>query len=203
MIRAIIFDLGGVILTHKVEVTIKILAEVFKIDESETLDLFKELEDDWVKGKISAKYLAGIFKKKFKSKRPLSNVIKYWVKLYEERTELNRELMAIIDELRKKYKIYLMTNTTDIHHKLNSTRGIFEHFDKVFASFIVGKRKPDDDFYKHLLDQIKLKPRECIFVDDRKENLDAPKQLGMKTVLFKNNKNLIKDLEKFGSLITF
>lgn len=198
MIKSIIFDLGGVILTHKVEMTMKSLAETFQIDEEKSINLFKKFEDDWVTGKITGEQLVNNFKKEFKSKQPLKKILKHWVDLYNERTNLNEDLIDFIDKLRRKYKIYLLTNTTDIHHNLNSTRGIFEHFDRVFPSFIVGKRKPNSDFYEHVLEEIQLKSQECIFIDDREENLKVPKSLGMKTILFKDNKNFTKALAEFG-----
>ena len=43
----------------------------------------------------------------------------------------------------------------------------------------------------------KLKPEECIFIDDLKETLKPARKLGMKTILFRNNKQLVRDLRKF------
>jgi FMN phosphatase YigB (HAD superfamily) len=48
------------------------------------------------------------------------------------------------------------------------------------------------------LKKLKIDPRQCIFVDDKKENLLPAKKLGMKTILFKNLNNLKEKLLIFG-----
>ncbi len=197
MIKAIIFDLGGVILTHKFEVTLISLAEIFKIEEDKFLDVFKKYEDSWVKGEISAKKFALKFKQEFKSNLSLGTILKCWKDIYQQRTQVNKELISLIKKLRKKYKIYLLTNTTDLHHNMNMKRAIFHHFDKIFASFLVGMRKPNKDFYEHVLKKIKVKPQECIFIDDRFENIETAQKLNINAILFEDNQKLVKDLKKF------
>lgn len=199
MIKSLIFDLGGVILTHKVEITMKTLSrDIFQINDNENTSLFKKFEDEWVKGKISGVQLVKNLKNKFGPKHSPTKILNQYKKLYEERTVLNKDLIAVIDKLRNRYKIYLFTNTTDVHYGLNAKRGIFVHFDKVFASHIIGKRKPDEDFYTQILEEIKLKPKECIFIDDKKENIDTAKHLRMHTILFKNNKDFLRKVKELG-----
>ncbi len=198
MIKAFIFDLGGVVLTQKPEARLDTLAEVFKVSKNDLETILKKYNNDWSKGQISAKFLANRVKQKFKFNKSITEVLKIWGKAYQRRTTPNKELINLIDNLRKKYKIYLLTNTVDIHHNVNLNRNIYNHFDKVFASHEVGKRKPDFDFYEHALKEINLRADECIFVDDLKENVDAAKKLSFKTILFQNNKNFIRELDKIG-----
>jgi len=196
MIKAIIFDLGGVILTHTHEVTMSTLAEIFGVTEDKIQQAFLDIEDDWVTGKITAEKLAKKFKRKFKSKKSIEKIMQYWIAIYEKETEVNKDLLQLIDKLKGKYEVYLLTNTTDIHHNLNAKRNIFNHFNKIFASFLIGKRKPDRDFYLNVLKETNLQPKDTIFIDDREENLKPAKKLGMNVILFQNNKNLTTELKK-------
>lgn len=198
MIKAIIFDLGGVVLIHTSEVTTDTLAEVFDVNKKDLKIVFKKYENDWVTGKITATFLANQLKLMFRSKKSMHKILKYWKEIYQINTSPNKELIKIIDVLKTRYKIFLLTNTTDIHHNLNANRRIFNHFDEIFTSFEIGKRKPDLDFYEHALKEVNLKATECIFTDDLKENIDAAIKLGFKAVLFQNNKTFIRELNKIG-----
>jgi|SRR3990167_5889238 len=202
MVKAIIFDLGGVVLTHTHEVTMNTLAKIFGVTKDKIQQAFLDIEDGWVIGNITAEELAEKFKRKFKSKKSIEKIMQYWTAIYEEKTKVNEDLLKLIDKLKEKHEVYLLTNTTDIHHNLNARRNIFNHFDRVFASFIIGKRKPDRAFYLHVLKETKLHPKDTIFIDDREENLEAAKSLGMNVILFQNNKNLIRELERLKVQIT-
>ena len=53
--------------------------------------------------------------------------------------------------------------------------------------------KPYEGIYKYILDKYKLNPEECLFIDDRKENIEGAEKFKIKVELFKNNfKEIIK-----------
>jgi putative hydrolase of the HAD superfamily len=57
-------------------------------------------------------------------------------------------------------------------------------------------RKPELKIYRLTLKKLKVKPEECIFIDDKEKNLKPAKKLGIKTVLAKNPKQVIRDVCK-------
>lgn len=59
-----------------------------------------------------------------------------------------------------------------------------KHFDGLIVSAEVGEIKPFKPIYEILLSKYNLKPEECVFLDDRQENLDTARELGFKTILF-------------------
>ncbi len=67
----------------------------------------------------------------------------------------------------------------------------------VIISCDVGIRKPDSNIYKITLKEIQLKPSQTIFVDNSHWNILPAQKLGMKTILFKNNKQFFKEIKKF------
>lgn len=87
-----------------------------------------------------------------------------------------------------KYRLFLLSNTNDLHiphvekkmgsEKFNRFRNSFERF---YLSHEIGLRKPNAAIYQFVLDQNGLKAEETFFVDDTKENTDAAAQLGIKT----------------------
>ena len=65
-------------------------------------------------------------------------------------------------------------------------------------SYMVNKIKPDFAIYEELLNRFSLKKEECIFFDDRKENVDAANDFGIHAVRVLSQEGLLKDLEMFG-----
>ena len=62
--------------------------------------------------------------------------MKMWKELYfEEAKGVNYELLDLIEKLKKHYKVFLFTDTIDIHDEVNKDRGIYERFDGVIKSF--------------------------------------------------------------------
>ncbi len=195
-IKAIFFDLGGVVLTQSLEARFEVIAEVFKKEKKDIEEIFKKYNKDWTIGKLSVETLAKRLIKEFDIKQSTTQILKNWKKVYQNKTLPNKQLLIKIDNLRKNYDLYLLTNTVDLHHRVNSKRDIFIHFNKVFASHIIGIKKPEQDFYIHVLRELKLKPEECVFVDDIKENIDAARDLGIDGIIFQNNNQLFKEFKK-------
>lgn len=58
--------------------------------------------------------------------------------------------------------------------------------------------KPDPEIYELLIERYKLIPKECVFLDDRRDNCETARKLGMETVCFTTKENAIKELKKLG-----
>ena len=53
--------------------------------------------------------------------------------------------------------------------------------------------KPDIRIYQHLLEKYQLQAEECLFIDDRPENVEGAKKAGMQAVVFENNYDKIAE----------
>ncbi len=194
-IKAIIFDVGGVIYVGK-QRSNSYMPELLKIEQNvwkkatgeswENLNIGKIEEDV---GLLEMSKNLGIDKNKLK---------RLWIKTFKVRFILNKNLLAIIKRLRKNYKTAILSNQWTIPYKIQLTKRIKSNFDVMVFSHQVGFRKPSSDIYHITLKRLNLKPNECVFIDDFEENLTPAKEIGMKTILFKNNTQLIKNLKKFG-----
>jgi putative hydrolase of the HAD superfamily len=69
-----------------------------------------------------------------------------------------------------------------------------QHFAVFFSSCFLGMKKPDEEIYVKALEISQRQAEECVFIDDRALNLDAPKRLGMQTIQFQNAAQLERDL---------
>ena len=73
--------------------------------------------------------------------------------------------------------------------------------DGMVISYEVHSLKPDHTIYRHILDKYDLKPKESIFFDDRAENIEAARELGMEAVQITSEDMLLEilsNLERSG-----
>jgi putative hydrolase of the HAD superfamily len=74
----------------------------------------------------------------------------------------------------------------------------FEHVAHLTLSFEVGTAKPEPAIYLRCLESLGVEPTEALFVDDRRENVEAGRTLGMEAVLFESEDALAAELERLG-----
>ena len=111
--------------------------------------------------------------------------------------KLNRWLIRWIERNRENYRIILLTNNTArLKWRLEKKFKVAHHFDHVFNSANLGVRKPDPKIFKHLLKRAGAKARDCLFVDDKIENIKTARKLGFKTIWFKNNQQFLTQFKK-------
>ncbi len=94
------------------------------------------------------------------------------------------------------YKVYLLSNySKELYQQTREVQLDFEkEVDGAVFSYQVGAIKPEKEIYQALLDRYDLKGEECVFIDDRQENLEAAEAFGMKGVLFRDFEQARDDL---------
>lgn len=184
--KAIIFDLGAVILNINYQNTIDAFsklgiknASTFYSKKVQT-DLFNKIET----GKITAeKFLAELQKETHNA--TTDQVMDAWNAML---LDLPNNRIELIKALKNEHKIYLLSNTNIIHiDAFKKQLGIIKWnefsvlFDKIYLSHEVGMRKPNPDIFKHILDEQKLKAEEVFFIDDSPQHIEGAKKLGIQT----------------------
>jgi putative hydrolase of the HAD superfamily len=74
----------------------------------------------------------------------------------------------------------------------------FAHVEHLTLSFEIGVAKPEPGIYLRCLESLGVEPAEALFVDDRRENVEAARALGMEAVLFEGEDALVSELERLG-----
>jgi len=98
---------------------------------------------------------------------------------------------SLIQKLEKKYKICIATNEGKMvtKYKIEGS-GILPYLSKVIPSYLLREIKPSPHFYKKMLKIIGATADECVFVDDKQENINGARSLGIQSILFKDTKQL-------------
>ncbi len=188
MIKAIIFDWGGVLAPCDNIIAATRLKKTFEFNENTFIKYYDEHEDNFVHTNEYKEFFSIISKKFNIPVGPIMKAVN--VGALDENFE-------IAQKLSKKYKIYLLSN--QIKFKTDYIRNTFDlnFFDKVFFSNEVGLKKPSEEIFQFILKKITQKPEDCIFTDDNLANITAAKKLEFSVILFKDLFNLKKDLATF------
>ena len=105
----------------------------------------------------------------------------------------------IVQQLSERYLLVLLSN----HGKewaeyIESVHGFLKVFKYRFYSYDMKCSKANPDIYLRLLEKIKLRPNNCLFIDDREKFLEIAKNQGIHTIRFENCEHLKLSLSEFG-----
>jgi glucose-1-phosphatase len=190
-IKAIIFDLGGVLL----DIDYHLTTDAFKnlgvenfnrmYSQADANPLFQRLET----GKIKPEEFCQEIMEYVPGVSCEDDVVEAWNSML---LHFRKESIEELKRLRNKYKVYLLSNTNYIHFQsFNKTYketiggNFIDLFDKAYLSHEIGHRKPDSEAYQYVLNENNLKPAETLFIDDSIQNIEAADKLGIKTIFLK------------------
>ncbi len=196
-IKSVIFDMGNVLLNYDAKKAAKRFSQGCKVPIIKVWIHFftSPTEKAYTRGEISCREFYNHAKQALKFPVDFKTFKHYWNDIFWE----NPGMDALLGKLKKKYPLYLISNTNKMH--FDYIKGKFKmlrHFKKTYPSHEVGHRKPEAKIYEKVLADIKLKPEETVFVDDVKKFVDGAKAVGMHAIRFKKKEQLIRDLRKLG-----
>ena len=80
-------------------------------------------------------------------------------------------------------RLAILSNTIEPHASIHRIKGTYDIFEPhVFLSHEICLRKPGTEAYEYTLQNLGVPAQEVVFIDDRQDNLDAAKELGMQTI---------------------
>jgi putative hydrolase of the HAD superfamily len=195
-IRAIFWDVGGVLLTNAWDHTqrTEVLTH-FHLDEDEFHDRHEMVVSSFEQGKITLdEYLDRTV---FYRTRPFTR---------EEFRDMMYSLSQPFPEVIKFAQSladsgnYLMGTINNESRELNDYRIEKFGFKNIFRIFIsscfVGHRKPERDIYRLALETTQIPAEQCVFIDDRALNLECAVKLGMRGIEMHDVGQLRADLAK-------
>ncbi|HEX9503936.1 MAG TPA: HAD family phosphatase [Patescibacteria group bacterium] len=192
-IKAIIFDLGGVVAHGGYLGFIKhYCAECFTpAGKKKILQLEREVNLGKITEKQFYKEIENIFHVHMNPKQMHEKIIRHM--------KADKALVHMIPNL-KPTKIALFSNSLghmakEVLKKRHLTGRKF--FDRIFISTDMHMAKPDQKAYRYVLTQLKVEPSEAMMVDDRIENLRPARAIGMNAIQYRNSRQFAKELKKY------
>lgn len=196
-IKNIIFDLGGVILNIDLRKTqdaftslgVKNIEEVFRMGHVESF--FKSYE---VGAIDDTQFITAIQKMADIQVAP-GIVVDAWNALL---LDFPPERINFIKGLKNKYRLFLLSNTSALHHVrfheiFNREFGssLDDLFEKAYYSHLIRLHKPNEAAYKLIVDENSLKAGETLFIDDSAANVEGAERAGLKGLHLANGKTIL------------
>jgi len=188
-IQNIIFDLGGVILNINAQLTFDAFRKLGWNDslEEEMLSKGKEMFHNLEKGNTSPEAFHDHFRQLTGRNYGNQEIDEAWTAMI---LDFPSDRVNYLKDLRKKYRIFLLSNTNEIHkvkfHRVfeeNYGFPFYDLFERNHYSHEMGLRKPDPAIYLQLLEGNQLAAKDCLFIDDVEENVIAAESVGLKGLL--------------------
>lgn len=197
-IKAVIFDLGGVVIHWDSNIAYRYFSERFGLEIEDMKKSISKLSPSLQNGKIGEKEFWIRFFEFYGRSLP-EDWEDLWLKKFREEARLNKDVMDIVNALKKNgYRVAMITNTEPSHDAWSRKIGWYEPFELVIVSYKEKMRKPDNDIFELALQRLGLEGSECIFIDNREEHVLGAKDVGINAILFKNAEQLKEELKKYG-----
>jgi len=197
-IKAIFFDLGGVILRTEYQAPRQHLAETFGMDYDE---IDKIVFGGGPNGSAAKASIGEITEEEHWLN--VMKLLKQPADEYERIREeffggdvIDHEILDFLRALKPNYKVGLISNAWSGLRDYIVREKFDDVFDHMVISAEVGVAKPEPKIYHIALEQFQVQAGEAVFVDDFIENIDACKKLGMKGIHFKNREQAIEELRE-------
>ena len=200
--KNLIFDLVEVIIDIDYLQTIAAFQKLATVDFSEVVSYASQshIFDLYEKGQISTPYFRNELKQFLRPGTTDLEIENAWNAIFFDFPQAKVDLLK---QLKSRYKTFALSNINEIHvntinRVANEKFGAADFgsfFDAAYYSNEIGFRKPETEIYKLVLEKENLQPGETFFVDDKHENVEAAKALGIHAYQ-------LKDRNKLAELLT-
>ena len=174
--RAVIFDIGRVLVRIDVHRAMAGLAESVALSPEEILSALEKHPSwlDWQEGRISPRdFYLGVAKR--------------------------FGMTLTFEQFAKKHRLCLLSNTDPIHvAHLEASYDFFRFFPKRIYSCVVGVSKPNPLIYRAALEACKVAAKDAIYIDDIAAYAEAARRLGLSGIVFQSAEQLTAELRALG-----
>jgi putative hydrolase of the HAD superfamily len=201
MIKAIIFDLGKVIIPFDFQRGYEALAGLCSYSAEEiprrigATNLVRRFEMGQVKPHDFVRQICGILDINVS----YEEFCTLWSSIFLPETLIPESLVS---GLRDRYRLLLLSNTNAIHFSMiQENYPIIRHFDERVLSYEVGEMKPAPKIYHEAISRARCRPEEIFFIDDIDTNVEAARREGIEAVQFHSLTQLHDELRHRGIVV--
>ncbi|HNP23649.1 MAG TPA: HAD family phosphatase [Panacibacter sp.] len=197
-VKNIIFDLGGIFLDIDFSKTFNAFSQLgyphfYELyTQHHASDLFIQLET----GAITPGQFCALFRQDSGTDLSNDQIFFAWNALLGGFPPAR---IQWLDAIRKKYQVYLFSNTNKIHHAVfsetfrrsNNGTEFDSYFIKSYYSHEMGMRKPDPGSFLYIINELGIDPAETVFIDDTFKNIEGAQVAGLQTIFLPPPKTVL------------
>lgn len=192
----VLLDLGGVLIHLDYQLTIdafkKLTAQDFQLIYSQANQ--ESIFDKYETGQISSQAFINKLKEQLHPSVTPNQVVAAWNAMI---LDFNRESLETLVELNATKRVFLLSNTNELHmqkvlRKLAEVtdKKIEDLFEKIYLSHDIKLRKPNTEVFEYILDDLKIKADQVLFIDDSEQHILGAKSIGIVAILHPQNTSI-------------
>lgn len=198
MIKALIFDLGGVIVPFDFKRGYALLEPLCAYPAAEipkrigATDLVRRFES----GEVEPRPFVDELCRMLELRVDYEQFRQIWYSIFLPHTLVSEEFIGALAE---RYPLVLLSNTNALHFEmLDENFPILKHFQRRTLSYQVHAMKPSPLIYEAAIHEAGCKPGECFFTDDVAPYVEGAREAGIDAVQFQNQEQVERDLRARG-----
>lgn len=194
MIRAVIFDVGGVLIEYDTAANIQLLSKKLDTEYGVIERIWQELLVELRLGTISEEVFWEKASQKFliRKAKPFEQLLK---RTFQETMRPYEEITMFIESLKEKnMEVAILSDTIGPHAEALTEVGIYKPFVHKVLSHEVGMCKPDIKIFEYTLKLLNVKPYEAIFIDDLEKNITAARKAGIYGIIAASSAQMQDDV---------
>ena len=199
MVKAIVFDFGDVLYKLNFDLFHKNLSAIAGYEIKYPYpEIMLQTFLDYSVGAISTESFIWKIQHNFNKEANPRNIVNSWLSLLDHFPSHQWDFLS---ELRKKYKVFLLSNINELHlnaiykhmnHVHQKPNFEKDYFDSVFYSHHLNMRKPSKEIYEFVNKKIHFSPNEILFIDDMQNNIESAQSMGWNAVVHDPTKDIAR-----------
>jgi putative hydrolase of the HAD superfamily len=198
MVRAILFDLGNVLVPFELSRGYAAFAQLTGLDANAVAQRLSQtnLYSEYEAGQLSTAEFHTALCQTLGCEIPLAQLREAWNAIFHPTPSTSPELLAA---LKRNYRLVLLSNTNELHFGwLREHYPLLDLFDDYTLSFEAKAMKPDPRIYSDAIARAQCSPAECFYTDDIPRYVEAARSHGIRAEQFTGEANLRAHLAAHG-----
>jgi HAD superfamily hydrolase (TIGR01509 family) len=201
MIKAVIFDLGGVYFTNGTTLALRRFSRMLGVPEKRLKPLFRPMEGPalaYRTGRVGRDaFWKHVLGKLGTGCGDWEKLEAAWARSYRPLDGMDR----VVGRLKRRFKVAAVSgNAPGVAAYLRQRYMLGERFDVCLFSFEVGTAKDHPRIFNEVMKRLDARAEECLFIDDKRSYVEAARRLGMRTIKFSTPARLRSSLKQMGLL---
>ena len=195
-ISCVLFDLGGVIVNWHNSWLIQDVSDEFQLQKEKLSKEYYKNLPKIATGKINEKELWNIIGKELKSKKLMNLNESLLDRIFQKHCSLNNSTINLSKELSQKgITVGILSNTEPASYSAIEKLTSLDHFEYKFLSYNIGYLKPNQEIYRHVINNVPFLKEELFFIDDLKTNVESARVEGIDSVQYTDYNELLKECQ--------